>query len=785
MTPHEMSVSSDVAPEGEVLVTARTDVTVEPQGEKFVVHDPRKNSFTQLGVAEYIVFRCFDGRSTTQDIVDRLKRERDVIVSSAQVARLRDRMHEKQLVVAPGEVVTSEDAKVSDSAGIVGRLVFIQLPLAWDPDVFLTRAYHRIKYAVFRPAFFVALFVVAAIAATVWIQSLDNIRLQAAKLDIKGSFVLYYVCVAATFFLHECAHGVVCKGFGGKVPRIGTFLYFFLTVFYTDVSASWMFPSKFRRLMVLFAGALSNIALCAVSTLLWRITIQGSPVNQVCFALMTMNALAASFTLFPLLRGDGYYILSTAVDVPNLRQNAQRYLWAVLRRTFLDRTTELPKATPREALVYLCYAPVQILFVLGFFGYVMVHVASWMLGELHFLGFWIIVVVLVDRLGRPVLRLGPGALNLIADAVRLGLSEGGRALWLVITRPVRDAARWIARMWKLELVIALPIAVLAIVPYQLNISAPCEVISAGPVTLRARTSGIVKQYQVATGQWVRAGEIVAVLHDDDLRSRRQTAEAELAEERAKLAEVEAGYRREDKVRARVDLQARQQATALAATELSRQRNLFRKAIASRKDLDAAVGAYGSAVAQEGAAQAELKMMVAGYRDEERDRQRARVQLAEQELAATDQKLAWTQVRAAVDGRVVTPSYELAQRVGTHVAPGDGVVDIVAPSRLNAILAVPERFTSDVSLGMPVTLRFFKDPDVAYEARLDAIEPAVTPVANQPAGSLGMLSSLAHLRETMPLGTRGVAKVDAGSQSILGLLLRRAHRSIWVVFWSWW
>jgi multidrug resistance efflux pump len=408
-----------------------------------------------------------------------------------------------------------------------------------------------------------------------------------------------------------------------------------------------------------------------------------------------------------------------------------------------------------------------------------------MLGELHFLGFWIIVLVLVDRLGRPMLRMMPGALGLIAAALRLGLAEGPRALFSLVMRPLRDAGRWIARMWKLELAIALPIAVLAVVPYQLNISAPCEVISSGPVTLRARTSGIVKQFLVATGQWVKAGEVVAVLLDEDLRSRRQTAEAELTETRAKLAELEAGYRGEDRARARVDLQARQQGTALASTELRRQRNLYRKAIASRKDLDAAVGAYRAAVAQEGEAQTELKMMVAGYREEERDRQRARVQLAEQELAAIDLKLAWTQVRAAVDGRVVTPSYELAQRVGTHVAPGDGLVDIVAPSQLNAILAVPERFMSDVSVGMPVTLRFFKDPDVAYNARLDAIEPAVTPAANQPAGSLGMLSSLAHLTEAMPLGTRGIAKVDAGSQSILGLLLRRAHRSVWVMFWSWW
>jgi putative peptide zinc metalloprotease protein len=638
---------------------------------------------------------------------------------------------------------------------------------------------------VFRPAFFVVLFVLLAIAFTVWIQSLDSIRLQATKLDVKASFILYYACFTATFFLHECAHGVVCKGFGGKVPKIGSFLYFFLAVFYTDVSASWMFPSKFHRLMVLFAGALSNLTLCAISTLVWRITIQGSPINQVCFALMTINAFAASLTLFPLLRGDGYYILSTAVDVPNLRQNAQRYVGALLRRTFIDRKTELPRATDREALVYLCYAPLQLLFVVGFFGYVVVRTGSWLLGELHFIGFWIIVLVLVDRVGRPLLRLVPGTMKLVADALRLGFSDGPRPLVSLLTRPPRDAARWIVRMWRLELLLALPIVLLAVIPYQLNISAPFEVISSGPVTVRTKTSGIVKQYLVTTGKWVKAGEVVALLMDDEWLKQRQIADAELDEARAKLAELDAGYRGEDRARARVDLHAHRQATALAAVELRRVRNLYEQAISSRKELDAAAGAYQSAVAGEREAETELGMLARGYRPEERDRERAHVRRAEQELAVADLKLEWTKIRAVADGRVVTPSYELEQRVGTHVSRGDAVVEIVAPARLAAILAVPERFMSDVSTGMPVTLRFFKDPDVAYEARLDAIEPAVALRADQPAGSLGMVSSLAHLGGTIPLGTTGIAKVDAGSQSILGLVLRRVRRSMWVVFWSWW
>jgi putative peptide zinc metalloprotease protein len=780
-----MASPSDAPPAGEVLFAARTDVTVEPQGEKLVVHDPRKQSYTQLGVAEYVVFRYFDGRSTTQDIADRLKRERDVVVSSAQVARLRDRLHEKQLVLAPGEVVKSEDAQVADGGGVLARLVMIQLPLAWNPDVFLTRAYHRIKHVVFRPAFFVALAVLVALAAAVWIQSIDQIRLQATRLDVKRSLVLYYVCVSATFFLHECAHGVVCKGFGGRVPKIGTFLYFFIVVYYTDVSASWMFPSKLRRLLVLFAGAISNVALCAVATLLWRITIQGSPFNQVCFALMTINALAASFTLFPLLRGDGYYILSTAVDVPNLRQNARRYVGALLRRAFVDRTTELPKATDREALVYLCYAPLQLLFFAGFFGYVVARAGGWLVDELGFLGFWIIVLVLVDRVGRPLLRLVPGALGLAADALRLGLDQGPYELFLLLTRPLRDAARWSARMWKPGLLLAAPIVLLAAIPYRLNISAPFEVISSGPVTVRTRTSGIVERFVVSTGAPVRAGDVVAELMDDELALRREVARAELAEARARLAELEAGSRGEEKARARIELEMHRHATALAAAQLERARSLHDQGLTSRRDLDAAVAAHLSAAAREGQARAALELVAAGYRQEERDRQRARVRRAEQELAAIEQALAWTKVRAPLDGRVVTPAHELAQRIGAHVAPGDGLAEIVAPARLAARLVVPERFASDVAVAMPVTLRFWKDPDVAYAARLDAIEPAVTVRPGQPAGALGMLTSLAHVDAPMPLGTAGIAKIDAGSQSILGLLWRRADRAAGVTFWSWW
>ena len=107
-----MATHGNTGVQAEILFSAREDVKAEQIGDKLLVHDPVRNSFVQLGVAEYIVFRCFDGRSSAQAISERLKAERDVIVSPANVERLRDRLHEKQLLLAPGETVDAARAEV-------------------------------------------------------------------------------------------------------------------------------------------------------------------------------------------------------------------------------------------------------------------------------------------------------------------------------------------------------------------------------------------------------------------------------------------------------------------------------------------------------------------------------------------------------------------------------------------------------------------------------------------------------------------------------------------------
>lgn len=768
----------------EVLLRAREDLAVEKHGEKFIVNDPIKHTFNQLGVGEYLVFRCFDGASTVQQIANRMKQERDVIVSVESIIRLRDRLHEKQLLVAPDEEVIGAD---SPDAGrsVIQRLIMIDLRVAIKPDVFLTRLYHAIEGWVFRPAFFVCLFAASCIALQVWLSNWDDIRLQLSGLGIRDSLVIFYACTVLTIFVHEIGHGVATKGFGGSVPRMGAFLYFFIVVFYTDVSASWMFPSKFRRLMVLFAGAITNLAMWSVWTMVWRLTHADSLLNHISLAFMVINVVNLSFTLFPLLRGDGYYILSTALDIPNLSQSSHRYVRALLRRAFIDRATTLPKATNREALVYTWYSPAQSLFFCIFFVVIATRTAEWLVGSFGFMGFWVIALVVADRVARPLFRVFPGTLALVSESLRLGLRQGPLPQLALVARPLRDVARGVIRMWRVELVVAAPIVLLCLIHYPLHVSAPFQLISAGPVAVRPYTSGIIEDVCVQTGDWVEAGEVVAVLLDEDLVLQRQTVQASLEEARAKLAELEAGYRPELVAAAEHAAAAQVRATALALDELRRVRALYDQAITSGSELDAALHGHVSALARERQARTALARLRNGYRHEEIARERAAVRGIEQELAVIDQHLAWTRVRAHSAGRVVTPPQELRQRIGKHVAAGDAIVDIVSPADVVARIELPEKFMGEVEVGMPVGLRFFEDPAVEYATRVETIERRVSGHEQQRPATIGILSRFVPNDGIPPLGTRGIAKIDVDSRSLLGLAVARARNAAWVVFWSWW
>lgn len=193
--------------------------------------------------------------------------------------------------------------------------------------------------------------------------------------------------------IHELGHGVICKRFGGHVPEFGVMLLILIPAPYVDASSCWAFPSKWQRMAVGAGGMIFELACAAVAALVWLSTPDGSLAKQLAYYTMLSASIATLvFNVNPLMKFDGYYMLSDWLEIPNLMQRAtqmhhylfQKYLYRV------DRP-RLPSSLPGEQWILVIFGLLALgyrillfvtitLFVIGQFFVVGVFLACWSAG---------------------------------------------------------------------------------------------------------------------------------------------------------------------------------------------------------------------------------------------------------------------------------------------------------------------------------------------------------------------------------------------------------------------
>ncbi len=200
-----------------------------------------------------------------------------------------------------------------------------------DPDRLLTRLNAVAGWMFSTPAV-VATCLFALAAAALVFTHFDEFQ---AKLPTFQQFfaaenwLLIALTLAGTKVLHEFGHGLACKRFGGECHEMGVMLLVFTPCLYCNVTDSWMLSSRWRRAAVAAAGMYVELALAAAATFLWWFSHPGL-LNSLCLNVMFVCSVSTlAFNANPLMRYDGYYILSDLLEIPNLRQKAS----AVVSRT--------------------------------------------------------------------------------------------------------------------------------------------------------------------------------------------------------------------------------------------------------------------------------------------------------------------------------------------------------------------------------------------------------------------------------------------------------------------
>lgn len=135
--------------------------------------------------------------------------------------------------------------------------------------------------------------------------------------------------------LHELGHGLAlarvfaADGRGAPVIRAGIGLFFLMPYPFTNASAAWLITCKWRRALVGAGGMYVEGWIAAVSALAWA-SIGDGTLRHALFELMVVTSISTLlFNLNPLMRLDGYFIMTDIMGWPNLMTRATQAARAV------------------------------------------------------------------------------------------------------------------------------------------------------------------------------------------------------------------------------------------------------------------------------------------------------------------------------------------------------------------------------------------------------------------------------------------------------------------------
>jgi putative peptide zinc metalloprotease protein len=207
-------------------------------------------------------------------------------------------------------------------------LLLARLPL-FDPQRLFTRVAPGLAPLFSRWFVVPALLVVGVLAGYVIYDWPQLVRAVGESRSAGWSVVWAVLIAWAIVFLHECAHGLTCWHFGGRVEEIGLLWRFPLLAPYCNVDDVVLLP-RGQRVATAFAGVFVSLLALVPFAVLWVSTGPGA-LHNLAGTVLLFGVVTAAINLVPFLRLDGYYMLTHALNLVDLRGDTYRFYARLLR----------------------------------------------------------------------------------------------------------------------------------------------------------------------------------------------------------------------------------------------------------------------------------------------------------------------------------------------------------------------------------------------------------------------------------------------------------------------
>ncbi len=367
------------------------------------------------------------------------------------------------------------------------KYLFFRIPL-FRPQKFLERTQHLVS-PFFTDAFFIFLAILGVFGLYFVSRQWDTFAGTFLHFFTFEGFLIYGLSLIFVKTLHELGHAYMAVRQGARVNTIGVAFLLMLPVLYTDVSDSWRLTARRQKVLIDAAGIMVELSIAIVATFLWVFLPEGAAKSAAFVLATTSWILSLAVNLNPLMRFDGYYLLSDAWGIANLQPRAFAFGTWRLRKMLFGLKHEPPEPMPKRTARLMT-------------GYAW---AIWVYRLLLFLG----IAVLVYHFFFKVLGVFLFATEIV---------------WFVGLPIAREVGEW----WKMRheiyysrrflvtggVVVAL--VVLAFVPLSTSVRLPAVMAASEEARIHAPFPAFIKEMKVSEGKKVEQGDPLFVLNSPNL-----------------------------------------------------------------------------------------------------------------------------------------------------------------------------------------------------------------------------------------------------------------------------
>jgi len=479
------------------------------RGERwYLLQDQSGGKFTRFNATAYEVIGRLNGDFSMQEIMylANKNREKDELLEIEDILNILAQLQRAEVLrnglpVGKQEVLNRYYQSQNSKKSVISNPLAIRIPL-FDPDRLLNylAPFARFIFSVKGLWIWLITIVAALLLAVVNMQSI--VAAVADKSLSPSELLAFWLIYPVIKILHELGHGMAVKAGGGESHDTGITLLLFMPVPYINASASWAFRDKRRRAIVAAAGILVELFLAALGLFVWLLSEPGL-VHEIAFNTMLISGVSTLlFNGNPLLRYDGYYVLSDLIEIPNLASRAsQFYLYLIQKYALGIKGSRSPVSAHGESAWFLFYGLASPLYRL----LVLIGIALYLPSEFFIIGVILASWAIFKQILKPLLQ----------------------TLHFLITSP-RLEARRVRALSTLGLTILICGSLLQI-PVSLTTQAQGVIWFDDNGKILSPSNSFVESVMVNSGTEVQAGELLIILKDKSLLTERTILEARLRE----------------------------------------------------------------------------------------------------------------------------------------------------------------------------------------------------------------------------------------------------------------